>query len=65
MTIFGVKMTMKSGLEFFILKLNKTLQSCWCQVQKDRPRKAGRPGRLAGKSEGAHSDLQNKKFYHF
>jgi hypothetical protein len=26
MTIFGLKMMMKSGLEFFILKLNEPLQ---------------------------------------
>ena len=31
---------MKSGLEFFILKLNEPLQSCCCPVQTNRPRKA-------------------------
>jgi shikimate 5-dehydrogenase len=35
MTIFGLKMMVKSGLQFFILKLNEPLQSCKC-------------GRLAG-----------------
>jgi hypothetical protein len=33
-------MMMKSGLEFFILKLNEPLQSCCCPVQKNQPRKA-------------------------
>jgi hypothetical protein len=45
MTIFGLKMMMKSGLESFILKLNEPLQSCCCPVQK----------RLVGISEGNRS----------
>ena len=40
MTIFGLKMMVKSGLEFFILKSYVPLQSCCCPVQKNRPRKA-------------------------
>jgi hypothetical protein len=40
MTIFEIKMIMKSGLEFFILKLNEPLQSCCCPVPNNRPRKA-------------------------
>jgi hypothetical protein len=39
MTIFGLKMMVKSGLEFFIFELNELNWS----------------GRLAGISEGAHS----------
>ena len=39
-TIFGLKMMVKSGLEIFILKLNKPLQSCCCPVQKNLSRKA-------------------------
>jgi hypothetical protein len=38
--IYDLKMTMKSGLEFFILKFTKPLQSCCCPVQKNLPRKA-------------------------
>ena len=38
--IFGLKMMMKSGLEFFILKFYQPLQSCCCPVQKSLPRKA-------------------------
>ena len=40
MTIFGLEMMVKSGLNFFILKLNEPLQSCCCPVQKNWPRKA-------------------------
>ena len=39
-TIFGLKMMVKSGLEFFILKSYVPLQSCCCPVQKNLPRKA-------------------------
>ena len=52
MTIFGIKMV-KSGLEFFILKLNEPLQSCCCPVQKIGTERLNWPGRLAGISEGA------------
>ncbi len=38
--IFELKMMMKSGLEFFILKFYQPLQSCCCPVQKNLPRKA-------------------------
>ena len=38
--IFGLKMMMKSGLEFFILKFTEPLQSCCCPVQKNLSRKA-------------------------
>ena len=40
MTIFGLKMMVKSGLEKFILKFHVPLQSCCCPVQKNLPRKA-------------------------
>ena len=36
-TIFGLKMIVKSGLEFFILNF---YQSCYCPVQNNLPRKA-------------------------
>ena len=39
-TIFGLKVKVKSGLENFFLKSNKPLQSCCCPVQKNLPRKA-------------------------
>ena len=39
-TIFGLKMMVKSGLEFFILKSYVPLQSCYCPVQKNLPRTA-------------------------
>ena len=39
-TIFDLKMKVKSGLEFFILKFTKPLQSCCCPVQKNLLRKA-------------------------
>ena len=42
-TIFGLKMMVKSGLEKIILKFHDGLQSCCCQVQKHRPRKAELP----------------------
>jgi hypothetical protein len=61
MTIFGLKMMVKSGLEIFILKLNEPLQSYCCPVQKKWQRKAELPGRLAGISEGL-VQFQNKKF---
>ena len=38
--IFDLKMMVKSGLEFFILKFTKPLQSCCCPVQKNLHRKA-------------------------
>ena len=40
LTIFYKKMMVKSGLELFILKFTKPLQSCCCPVQKNLPRKA-------------------------
>ena len=36
--IFELKVGVKSGLEFFILKSYQPLQSCCCPVQKDLPR---------------------------
>ena len=39
MYIFDLKMIVKSGLEFFILKFTETHQSCFCPVQKNLPRK--------------------------
>ena len=58
-TIFGLKMMLKSGLEFFVLKSYMSLQSCCYPVQKYLLRKAelawlNWPGSLAGISEGAH-----------
>ena len=38
--LFDLKMMVKSGLGFFILKFTEPLQSYCCQVQKDLPRKA-------------------------
>ena len=35
--IFDLKMMLKSGLEFFILKFTEPLQSCCCPVQKNLP----------------------------
>ena len=35
--IFDLKMMVKSGLEFFILKFTEPLQSCCCPVQKNLP----------------------------
>ena len=35
--IFGLKMMVKSGLNFFILKSYVPLQSCCCPVQKNLP----------------------------
>ena len=40
MTIFGLKVMVKSGLEKIILKFHVPLQSCCCPVQKNLPRKA-------------------------
>ena len=40
MTIFGLKMMMKSGLEKIILKFHVHLQSCCSPMQKNLPRKA-------------------------
>ena len=34
-TIFDLKMMVKSGVDFFILKFTEPLQSCCCPVQKD------------------------------
>ena len=39
-TIFGLNMMVKSGLEKIILKFDDVLQSCCCPVQKNLPRKA-------------------------
>ena len=40
MTIFGLDMMVKSGLEKIILKFHVPLQSCCCPVKKYLPRKA-------------------------
>jgi hypothetical protein len=55
MIISSLKMMTKSGLEFFILKLNEPLQSCCC------PERLNWPVRLAGISEGAHSISKKKE----
>ena len=51
--LFDLKMMVKSGLEFFVLKFTKPLQSCCCPVQKNMSKKAELAGRSAGISEGA------------
>ena len=38
--IFYLKMIVKSGLEFSILKFREPLQSCCCPVQKEMHKKA-------------------------
>ena len=48
MTIFGLKVMVKSGLEENILKFNVPLQSCCCQKGLKWP------GWLAGIFEGVH-----------
>jgi hypothetical protein len=48
----------KSGLDFFILKLNEPLQICCCPVEKIGPERLNWPGRLAGISKGARSILK-------
>ena len=40
MTIFGLKVMVKSGLEKIILKFHVPLQSCYGPVQKNLPREA-------------------------
>jgi hypothetical protein len=50
MTIFGLQMMVKSGLEKTILKFHVPFQVCCCPMQKNLPRKVNR---LAGISEGA------------
>ena len=53
-TIFCLKMMVKSGLEFFILKSYVPLQSCCCPVQKKIcPERLNWPGTLAGISKWA------------
>jgi hypothetical protein len=37
MTIFGLKVMVKSGLEKIILKFHVPLQICCCPVQKNLP----------------------------
>ena len=61
MTIFGLKMMVRSGLEFFILKLNEPLQSCCCPVQKNRPRKAELAWQVSKYSLKGLIQFQNKK----
>ena len=59
MTIFDLKMMMKIGLEFFIFKLNKSLQSCCCPVQKNLPILAELAWQVSLKGLG---EFQNKEF---
>jgi hypothetical protein len=40
MTIFGLKVMVKSGLEKIILKIDVPLQNRCCPVQKNLPRRA-------------------------
>ena len=60
MTIFGLKMTVKSGLEFFFLKFCAPHQSCWCPVQKKLPRKTELAWLISRISGGA-SGISKKK----
>jgi hypothetical protein len=53
-TIFGLKMMVKSGLEKIIFKFHEPLQSCCCPGQKICPERLNWPVWLAGISEGAH-----------
>ena len=64
MTIFGLKMMVKSGLEKIILKFHVPLQSCCCPVQKNLPRKAELAW-LAGISEGARGISKQFFLDHF
>jgi hypothetical protein len=52
-------MMMKSGLKFFILKLNEPLQSCCCPVQRNLPKKAELAWQVSLKGL---VQFQNKKF---
>ena len=54
-TIFGLKMKVKSGIDFFILKSNKPLQSGCCPLQKKSARNAELAWPVSSNSEGAHS----------
>jgi hypothetical protein len=40
MTIFGLKVMVKNGLEKIILKFHVPVQICCCPVQKNLPRRA-------------------------
>ena len=44
---FDVKLMMKNGLEFFILKFSEPLQSCCCSIQKNLPIKAELPSQVS------------------
>ena len=62
-TIFGLKMMVKSGIEFFILKAYMTLQSCCCLVQKNLPREAELAWQISRYTYLKwHVGFQNKKF---
>ena len=50
MTIFGLKLVLKSGLEFIILKLNEPFQSCCCPVQNKKK------GELSWQVSRKHTD---------
>jgi hypothetical protein len=52
-TIFGLKIIVKRGLEKNILKFHQPLQSCCCPVQNDLSRKTELAWLVAGISEGA------------
>ena len=60
MTIFGLKMMVKSGLEFFVLKLNEPLQ-----IPADLPGQFSHPGQIflrwAAATLKGHVGFQNKK----
>ena len=59
MTIFGLKMMVKSGLEKKLLKFHVPLQSCCCPVQKKLPRKAELAWQVSLKG---HVEFQNNFF---
>jgi len=54
MTIFGLNMMVKSGLEFFFLNYTCPFRVAAAQCRKICPERPNWPGWLAGVSEGAH-----------
>ena len=63
MTIFVLKMTLKKGLGFFVLKSNNSLQSCCFPVQKTA-RKPEMAWPVSSNSEGARF-ISQKNLDHF
>ena len=65
MTIFGLKMMVKSGLEKNILKFHVPLQSCCYPVQKNCPERLNWPDWVASICEGACGISKKKILDHF